>query len=203
MVGKVGDSLTSYFQDFGHFEGTISDTTKGGLLLELEMTRAMRAKLAEKLLWLEKKTKDPFSISEARKNPRFVPKGLAIHPDARRGYRSCVPHHRRLDVGRCGVCRSPAADRNAACDRRLHWPRHQAFSERICRQFRQGAKPRRTEPPDRADGAGLSASFLRRRPRCRLRASLDCRPCIRRDDEIRLLRVPPLYAACFFGGKRP
>jgi hypothetical protein len=63
VVGKVGDSLTSYFQDFGHFEGTISDTTKGGLLLELEMTRAMRAKLAEKLLWLEKKAKDPFSIS--------------------------------------------------------------------------------------------------------------------------------------------
>jgi hypothetical protein len=62
------------FRDFGHFEGTISDTTKGGLLLELEMTRAMRAKLAEKLLWLEKKAKDPFSISEARKNPRFVPK---------------------------------------------------------------------------------------------------------------------------------
>jgi hypothetical protein len=74
VVGKVGDSLTSYFQDFGHFEGTISDTTKGGLLLELEMTRAMRAKLAEKLIWLEKKAKDPFSISEARKNPRFVPK---------------------------------------------------------------------------------------------------------------------------------
>lgn len=75
VVGKVGDSLTSYFQDFGHFEGTISDTSKRGLLLELEMTRAMRAKLAEKLLWLEKKAKDPFSISEARKNPRFVPKG--------------------------------------------------------------------------------------------------------------------------------
>lgn len=74
VVGKVGDSLTSYFQDFGHFEGTISDTTKGGLLLELEMTRAMRAKLAEKLIWLEKKAKDPFSISEARQNPRFVPK---------------------------------------------------------------------------------------------------------------------------------
>ena len=75
VVGKVGDSLTSYFQDFGHFEGTISDTTKGGLLLELEMTQAMRAKLAEKLIWLEKKAKDPFSISDARKNPRFVPKG--------------------------------------------------------------------------------------------------------------------------------
>jgi hypothetical protein len=74
VVGKVGDSLTSYFRDFGHFEGTISDTTTRGLLLELEMTRSMRARLAEKLVWLEKKTKDPFSISEARQNPRFVPK---------------------------------------------------------------------------------------------------------------------------------
>jgi hypothetical protein len=74
VVGKVGDSLTSYFRDFGHFEGTISDTTTRGLLLELDMTRPMRARLAEKLIWLEKKTKDPFSISEARQHPRFVPK---------------------------------------------------------------------------------------------------------------------------------
>jgi hypothetical protein len=74
VVGKVGDSLTSYFRDFGHFEGTISDTTTGGLLLELEMTQSMRARLAEKLIWLEKKTKDPFSISDARQHPRFVPK---------------------------------------------------------------------------------------------------------------------------------
>ena len=74
VVGRVGDSLTSYFQDFGNLEGTISDTMTGGLLLELEMTRSMRAKLAEKLTWLEKKKKDPGSVSDARKNPRFVPK---------------------------------------------------------------------------------------------------------------------------------
>jgi hypothetical protein len=74
VVGKVGDSLTSYFRDLGHFEGTIRDTTTRGLLLELEMTRSMRARLAEKLIWLEKKTKDPFSISEARQNQRFIPK---------------------------------------------------------------------------------------------------------------------------------
>jgi hypothetical protein len=74
VVGKVGDNLTSYFRDFGNFEGTISDTTNRGLLLEFEMTRAMRARLAEKLIWLEKKTKDPCSISDARKHPRFVPK---------------------------------------------------------------------------------------------------------------------------------
>ena len=74
MVGKVGDNLTSYFRDIGNFEGTISDTARGGALLELEMTQQMRAKLADKLTWLEKKTKDPASISDARKTPRFVPK---------------------------------------------------------------------------------------------------------------------------------
>lgn len=74
VVGKVGDNLTSYFRDIGNFEGTISDTARGGALLELEMTQQMRAKLADKLTWLEKKTKDPASISAARKTPRFVPK---------------------------------------------------------------------------------------------------------------------------------
>jgi hypothetical protein len=74
VVGKVGDNLTSYFRDIGNFEGTISDTAKSGVLLELEMTQAMRAKLADKLTWLEKKTKDPAGISDARKTPRFVPR---------------------------------------------------------------------------------------------------------------------------------
>lgn len=74
VVGKVGDSLTSYFRDIGNFEGTISDTGRSIVLLELEMTQAMRAKLADKLTWLEKKTQDPGSIVDVRKNPRFVPK---------------------------------------------------------------------------------------------------------------------------------
>ena len=74
VVGKVGDSLTSYFKDIGNFEGTISDTGRSIVLLELEMTQAMRAKLADKLTWLEAKTKDPASIVDVRKTPRFVPK---------------------------------------------------------------------------------------------------------------------------------
>ena len=32
VVGKVGDSFTSYFRDFGNLEGTISETTTRGLL---------------------------------------------------------------------------------------------------------------------------------------------------------------------------
>ncbi|UFZ04374.1 PilZ domain-containing protein [Bradyrhizobium ontarionense] len=72
VVGKVGDRLTSYFREFGKFEGEISDTVHGGFLLELEMTRAERAKLAEKLVWLEKKHKDP-TVRDGRADTRYVP----------------------------------------------------------------------------------------------------------------------------------
>jgi hypothetical protein len=63
VVGKVGDPITSYFSDFGKLEGFISDTMSGAFLLEFEMTRPKREKLANKLTWLEKKQKDP-SIPE-------------------------------------------------------------------------------------------------------------------------------------------
>jgi hypothetical protein len=72
VVGKVGDRLSSYFREFGKFDGLISDTVHGGILLELEMTRAERARLADMLVWLEKKHKDP-SIRDARKAARYVP----------------------------------------------------------------------------------------------------------------------------------
>lgn len=72
VVGRVGDRLTSYFKDFGTFEGVISDTVHRGFLLELEMTRPERAKLAEKLVWLEKRLKDP-TIPDSRKDARHVP----------------------------------------------------------------------------------------------------------------------------------
>lgn len=72
VIGKVGDRLPSYFQDFGKFNGSISDTMPGGFLLELEMTRAMRASFATKLSWLEKKQKDA-TTRDVRKNSRVVP----------------------------------------------------------------------------------------------------------------------------------
>lgn len=72
VVGKVGDRLTSYFRDFGKFGGHISDTMDGSFLLELEMTRPERERLADKLTWLEKKLADP-SLAEAREHQRFVP----------------------------------------------------------------------------------------------------------------------------------
>ncbi len=73
VVGKIGDTLTSYFQDFGNLEGVISDTMTGGFLLELNMTQAMRARMADKLVWLEKKHNNA-AIIDSRKDARFVPK---------------------------------------------------------------------------------------------------------------------------------
>ena len=72
VVGKVGERVTSYFQDFGEFQCTISATLKAGFLMELDMTRARRAWMSEKLTWLEKKQKDD-SIQELRHEARFVP----------------------------------------------------------------------------------------------------------------------------------
>jgi len=72
VVGKVGDRPTSYFRDFGNFDGQISDTMAKGFLLELEMTQSMREKFAGKVTWLEKKLKDP-SIADVRRDARFIP----------------------------------------------------------------------------------------------------------------------------------
>ena len=72
VVGKVGDRLTSYFRDFGKFEGRIGDTMAGGFLVELEMTKPLREKFATKLTWLEQKQKNP-AIRDVRKDARIIP----------------------------------------------------------------------------------------------------------------------------------
>jgi hypothetical protein len=72
VVGRVGDTITTYFGNFGKLEGLISDTAGRSFLLELEMTRAMRQKLSDQLTWLEKKQKDP-GLKDERKQARIIP----------------------------------------------------------------------------------------------------------------------------------
>jgi hypothetical protein len=72
VVGKVGDHITSYFGDFGKLYGEISETSAGSLLLELNMTLAKRKTFANKLIWLEKRRKNP-AIHDGRKQARIVP----------------------------------------------------------------------------------------------------------------------------------
>jgi len=72
VTGRVGDRLTSYFPDFGKFDGLITDTKLGSFLLELEMTEELRERFRSKLAWLERKQKDP-AIRDARKDARIIP----------------------------------------------------------------------------------------------------------------------------------
>jgi hypothetical protein len=72
VVGKVGDYLTSYFRDFGKLDGRISDTKPGCFLFELDVTYATRQRIANKLVWLEQKQKDP-EVIELRRSPRVIP----------------------------------------------------------------------------------------------------------------------------------
>lgn len=72
VTGRIGDRLSSYFNEFGSFEGNISDTKHGSILLELEMTPERRQWMADKLAWLEMTRRDPL-IQDARKDARFVP----------------------------------------------------------------------------------------------------------------------------------
>lgn len=73
VIGKVGERVVSYFGDFGKLDGWITDTIAGGFLLELEADKAKRARLADKLKWLEKKQKD-VAIVDARSQTRIVPR---------------------------------------------------------------------------------------------------------------------------------
>src|SRR5436305_3484642 len=75
VVGRVGDRITSDFDDLGEFgklEGHISDTVKGAFLVELTMSASMRGKFASKLTWLENKRKNP-GIRDGRYHARIIP----------------------------------------------------------------------------------------------------------------------------------
>ncbi|MBC7577932.1 MAG: PilZ domain-containing protein [Tardiphaga sp.] len=71
VIGRVGDSIRSYFGDFGKLDGRISDVTSGEFLMELAMTRDNRRKMANKLAWLENKQKDG-SVKDARRRARII-----------------------------------------------------------------------------------------------------------------------------------
>ncbi len=72
VLGHVGERVSSYFPDFGEVEGVISDTMRGSFLVEMEMTAAHRARLAEKLSWLEKKQRDS-TVQDVREDARIIP----------------------------------------------------------------------------------------------------------------------------------
>ncbi len=72
VIGAVGERVVSYFGEFGKLDGWVTDTVKGGFLIDLAVSKAKRDKLANKLSWLEKQQKDP-TVRDARGQSRVVP----------------------------------------------------------------------------------------------------------------------------------
>jgi hypothetical protein len=72
VVGQIGERMTSYFREFGEFEGVIRNTMRGSFLVDLEMTAAHRARFADKLAWLEKKFRDS-TVEDVREDARIIP----------------------------------------------------------------------------------------------------------------------------------
>jgi hypothetical protein len=72
VVGHIGERMTSYFPEFGELEGIIRHTTQRSFLVDMEMTATRRARLAEKLAWLEKKLSDA-SVQDVRRDARIIP----------------------------------------------------------------------------------------------------------------------------------
>jgi hypothetical protein len=111
VVGRVGDRVTSHFDAFGAFEGSVSDTMDGSFLLELEMAHDQRARLSERLTWLEKRQKDP-SILEQRDNARVIPKDPHTTLTLADGsvYRCFI-----IDMSPTGAAVSPSCGRRSGC----------------------------------------------------------------------------------------
>jgi hypothetical protein len=72
VAGKVGDRITSCFPDLGSMHGSITDTFAGGFVFEPNLTNVERRSIASKLVWLEKKQRDP-AVRDARRHERFIP----------------------------------------------------------------------------------------------------------------------------------
>jgi hypothetical protein len=147
VVGKIGDRLTSYFREFGKFEGSISDTMERSFLLELEMTRARREKLSDMLTWLEKKQKDP-TIKDAEKTGAHCTTRPAFHADPGGWFYSRMLHRRYLIVRGRGFGRRAAAHRHAAGGRNVSWPRRPTAAQWFRCPIHRAAKFQGPGPSD-------------------------------------------------------
>jgi hypothetical protein len=72
VLGPVGERIITYFGDFGHLDGRITDLAEGGILLDIELPRQKREKFITQLTWVKKHQDEV--VSEARAQKRIVPK---------------------------------------------------------------------------------------------------------------------------------
>ena len=71
VVGPIGERVITFFGELGKLDGWISDVVENGFLVDIDVTKKARERLARKLVWLEKKQKE--AVVDVRGQQRIAP----------------------------------------------------------------------------------------------------------------------------------
>ena len=71
VVGPRGERVITFFGELGKLDGWITDVMESGFLVDIAVTKDARERLANKLVWLQKKQND--AVTETRQQQRLVP----------------------------------------------------------------------------------------------------------------------------------
>jgi len=71
VLGPRGERVLTFFGELGKLDGWITDVGEGAFLVDITLTKEARERLANKLVWLQKKQKD--AVVDVREQQRVVP----------------------------------------------------------------------------------------------------------------------------------
>src|SRR5207245_9889296 len=72
VLGPVGEHVVADIERFGRLEGTIARVMERGFLLNIAASVDERARIAEKIIWLEENRKH--ELPDTRQSDRMVPR---------------------------------------------------------------------------------------------------------------------------------
>ena len=71
VLGPRGERVITFFGELGKLDGWITDVAEGAFLVDIAVNKEARERLANKLVWLQKKQQD--AVVDVRKQQRVVP----------------------------------------------------------------------------------------------------------------------------------
>src|SRR2546421_1796664 len=71
VLGPTGERVIAFFGELGKLDGWITEVADNGFLVDIALAKKARERLADKLVWLEKKRKE--SVLDVRRQQRVIP----------------------------------------------------------------------------------------------------------------------------------
>ncbi len=71
VLGPTGERVITWFGELGRLDGWITDLVEGGFLVDIAATKRARDRLANKLVWLDKRKSE--AVVDARRQQRVTP----------------------------------------------------------------------------------------------------------------------------------